>query len=81
MKVCKFGGSSITTKETLKTILHLSKSKVRQVFVFSAVGVTENSKKLTDLLFDLTHNKNNIEKYTKNKILIIEKLKFLTKLC
>ncbi len=81
MKVCKFGGSSITTKERLKTILHLSKSKVRQVLVFSAIGVTENSKKLTDLLIDLAHNKNNIEKYTKNKILIIEKLKFLTKLC
>ncbi len=81
MKVCKFGGSSLTSKEKLKTILHLTKSKERKVLVFSAIGVTENSKKLTDLLLDLARNKNNIEKYIKNKILIIEKLKFLTKLC
>ena len=55
MIVCKFGGTSTTTKAALENIFKISKSKKRKIFVFSALGkFFDKDKKITDLLIDFT---------------------------
>lgn len=60
MIVCKFGGSATISEDALVNIKALCKDKERAVLVYSALGrENENEKKLTDLLIELTKNKNN----------------------
>lgn len=80
MIVCKFGGSSLTKKKSIKNIYLLSKRNKKMIFVFSAVGKQNRfDTKLTDLLIDYakTQNKNTLEKiYSKfaklNKMLKLD---------
>ncbi len=77
MIVCKFGGSSTTSIKSIKNIKKLKEnSKKRQVFVFSAIGKSyPNDKKITDLLIEITQNKNIV----KNKKIILNKFNKLQK--
>ncbi|MBR1890708.1 MAG: hypothetical protein IJ817_03390, partial [Clostridia bacterium] len=80
MKVCKFGGSCTTTKESLENIQKIAKSKDRCVFVFSAIGKTcFDDKKLTDLLINFYEEKNIEKKFDIYKK-IYAKTSFLSKL-
>lgn len=67
-KVYKFGGSSVSTKETLKKVIDiLKKDKRKKAVVVSAVGSAyKGDEKVTDMLIKLYRGKNgsfeNIEK-------------------
>lgn len=77
MIVCKFGGTSTTSLKSIQNIKALKeKNKKRQVFVFSAIGKKyQKDKKITDLLIEITQNKN----VSKNKKLILNKFNKLQK--
>lgn len=81
MRVCKFGGSCLTSATAIKNIKKLKKmSNGRKIFVFSAIG-KENLKdeKITDLLIDYT---NAPHKATQDEIIekIIKKYEKLAKI-
>lgn len=73
MRVCKFGGSSLTSVKSLRNIKKLCKGKnSRRIFVFSAIGKSKGSdEKLTDLLINFFNEKNYLlKKKVYNKILL-----------
>lgn len=78
MIVCKFGGASTTSVKSIQNIKLLKdKNSKRQVFVFSAIGKShKGDKKITDLLIEISQNKN----VTKNKKIILNKFKKLQKI-
>ena len=78
MIVCKFGGASTTSVKSIQNIKLLKdKNSKRQVFVFSGIGKShKGDKKITDLLIEISQNKN----VTKNKKIILNKFKKLQKI-
>ena len=66
-KVYKFGGSSVSTKETLKKVVDiLKKDAQRKIIVVSAVGKShKNDAKVTDLLVDFYNSKAGFDKIEK----------------
>lgn len=73
MRVCKFGGSSLTSLKSLRNIKKLCNGKnSRRVFVFSAIGKSKGrDEKLTDLLINFFNEKNSLlKKKVYNQILL-----------
>lgn len=81
MITCKFGGSCTVQERAIKNIKKIKKnSNERKIFVFSAIGKSDDSDtKVTDLLIELSHKNENYQK-TKNQIIKkFEKLCQITK--
>ena len=65
LKVCKFGGTSMATYESIKTVKSIIESeKSRRFVVVSAPGKRfKNDEKVTDILYACYNNKGNIEAF------------------
>jgi len=61
--VCKFGGTSVATKDGLEKVKEIMKDENRKIIVVSAPGKRfPQDKKITDLLIEAHTDKNNFEK-------------------
>ena len=69
MITCKFGGSCTVQERAIKNIKKIKKnSNERKIFVFSAIGKSDDSDtKVTDLLIELSHKNENYQKAKKSK--------------
>lgn len=65
LKVCKFGGTSMATKESILNVASIVKDQdSRKFIVVSAPGKRfKEDEKVTDLLYSCYNNKEDIEKY------------------
>lgn len=69
MKVCKFGGTSLSTREQFDKAIELIMSDdSRRYAVVSAPGRTANSRKMTDLLIDAARGDSGAARLIKQRI-------------
>lgn len=63
MIVCKFGGKATMSIQGINNIKKLAENNDRKVFVFSAIGKSDDSEKMTDLLIKYANSKSDKVKH------------------
>ena len=82
MIVCKFGGTSVATEESIREIKKIIFSDIqRKIIVVSAPGKTEEHNKITDCLIDVYNEKDCSTKNQKLREIYLIFDKIVQKLC